>query len=177
MRFLLAILLLAPALAGFSQTSSPTPSATPLSGAAIPLWRCVLPGGTYEVAIRCIVSVSEHEYIVDGAARVTEVNVDTLGSMAVRFYYLEPLTPNSPIGLGQSAINKAQELAQNLATRAGQEEVWQKVVKSYPTTTHARTIEYRLESKDDLDKLFKSADKAFREARPGNFKGAGVSDQ
>ena len=60
------------------------------------MWRCELPGGIYEVALRSIISVSSHEYIVDGAARVTEVNVDTNGSMVVRFYLLEPITPTSP---------------------------------------------------------------------------------
>jgi hypothetical protein len=171
MRHIIFALLLAAAPPLLAQEPTPTPSATPLPGAAIPLWRCVLPGGTYEVALRSIVSVSEHEYLVDGVARVTEVNVDTVGNMAVRFYYLEPMTPNSPVGLGQTAINKAQEIAQNLAERTGQEEVWQKVVKNYPTTTHAHTIEYRLDSKDALDKLFKSADEAFRKNRTGAFKG------
>ena len=64
----------------------------------LPVWRCELPGGIYEVALRSIVSVSTHEYIVDGAARVTEANVDTTGSMTVRFYFLEPITPTSPLG-------------------------------------------------------------------------------
>jgi hypothetical protein len=177
MRHLASALLLATALPLFAQNPSPAPTPTPRPGAAIPIWRCELPGGTYEVALRSIVSVSQCEYIVDGAARVTEVNVDTDGNMAVRFYYLEPMTPNSPIGLGQSAINKAQEIAEEMASRTGQEEVWQKVMKNYPTTTHAHTIEYRLESKDQLDKLYKSASKAFREVRPGIFKGTGGGGQ
>jgi hypothetical protein len=151
MRLLLSILLLATALPLIAQTPTPTPQ----PGAAIPLWRCTLPGGTYEVDLRSVISVSQHEYIVDGVARVTEVNIDTAGSMIVRFYYIEPMTPNSPIGLGQSAINKAQEMAEQLAARTGQEEVWQKVIKSYPTSTHAHTIEYRLESKEQLDKLYR----------------------
>jgi hypothetical protein len=173
MRLIITALLVAAALPLFAQDTTSAPTPTPRPGAAIPIWRCELPGGTYEVALRYIVSVSQHEYLVDGVARVTEVNVDTDGSMSVRFYYLEPVTPNSPIGLGQSAINKAQEIAENLAERTGQEEVWKKVVKNYPTTTHSHTIEYRLESKDQLDKLYKSASKAFREARPGVFRATG----
>jgi len=140
----------------------PSPSPTPLLQSKLPLWTCKLPGGTYEVAVRSIISVSSHEYIVDGAARVTEVNIDTAGNSLVRFYYLEPLVPSSPIGLGQSAINKLQDYAKNGATRTGTEEIWEKVVKNYPTTTHAHTVEYRLETKDDLDKIFTSADTAFR---------------
>jgi hypothetical protein len=36
------------------------------------------------------------------------------------------------------------------------------VVKSYPTTTHARTVEYRLQSREELNKIFDAADEAFR---------------
>ena len=100
--------------------------------------------------------------IVDGVARVNEVNVDTAGNMAVRFYYIEPVVPNSPIGFGQSTINKAQEVLTEAAARTGQDEVWKKVVKNYPTTTHAHTIEYRVDSKDALNKIFTSAELAFR---------------
>lgn len=151
------------------RAQDPQATPTPMPG-GLPVWRCELPGGIYEVALRSIVSVSSHEYVVDGAARVTEVNVDTTGSMTVRFYYLEPITPTSPLGIGQSTINKAQEMAKELMDRTGQGEVWQKVVKNYPTTTHARTIEYRLESQDQLEKLFQSAETAFRLNRNTTFK-------
>jgi hypothetical protein len=36
------------------------------------------------------------------------------------------------------------------------------VTKSYPTTTHSRTVEYRLETKDDAKRIFDAADEAFR---------------
>ena len=147
-----------------------SPSPTPLPG-GLPVWRCELPGGTYEVALRSIVSVSSHEYIVDGAARVTEVNVDTTGSMTVRFYFLEPISATSPFGVGQSTLDKMQELAHEASDRTGQSDVWKKVVKSYPTTTHAHTIEYRIESLDSLTKIFNSAEGAFRTGRTTLFKG------
>ena len=146
-----------------AQTPQPSPGeSTPL---AAPIWKCALPGGTYEVALRSIVSVSIHEYLANGVARVNEVNIDTAGSALVRFYFLEPVTPNSPIGLGQSAIEKAKEVLEQAAERTGQEEVWKKVVKDYPTSTHAHTIEYRVETKEQLDKIFKSAELAFRTGR------------
>jgi len=140
---------------------TPTPSPAPTR---IPMWRCDMPGGSYEVAIRSILSVSTHEYIVDGVARVTELNIDTPGNLAVRFYYLEPIVPSSPIGIGQSAIDKAQELATEAAGRLtpGEEPPWEKVVKSYPTTTHAHTVEYRIDTKEQLQSLFNSVEQAFR---------------
>lgn len=150
-------------------TPSPSPGATPDLSGRVPLWICVTPGGTYEVALRSIVSVSNCEYILNGVARVSEMNIDTTGNMAVRFYYIEPLTPTSPLGIGQSTIDKAQEILGEAASRTGQDEVWKKVVKNYPTSTHAHTIEYRVDSKDDLDKIFKSAELAFRTFKPTTY--------
>lgn len=145
-------------LVSLAQTPSPSPSPT-----RMPMWRCDLPGGTYEVAIRSMLSVSTHEYVVDGIARVTEMNIDTPGTLAVRFYYLEPITPTSPVGVGQSTLDKVHEMAKEAVGRAVPgEPPWEKVVKNYPNSTHAHTVEYRLDSKDQLDRLFKSAEEAFR---------------
>lgn len=126
-----------------------------------PLFRCTLPGGVYEVAIGAIVAVTSHEYVVDGIARVTEVNIDTTGSLLARFYYIEPNAPAAPANLGAATIQKAQSLMQEAVDRSGQD-AWKKVVKNYPTTTHSRTVEYRLTSKDQLNKIFASAEEAFR---------------
>lgn len=148
---------------GQNPDGAASPAASP-SPTRIPMWRCDLPGGTYEVAIRSIISVSTHDYVVDGVARVTELNIETPGSVEVRFYYLEPVVGQSPIGIGQATIDKMKELATEASNRVspGEEPPWEKVVKSYPTTTHAHTVEYRLDSKDDVQTLFNSVDQAFR---------------
>jgi len=100
------IIFVAFAVATRAQSPSPTESPAPTPTSRLAIWRCELPGGTYEVALRAIVSVSVHEYVVDGVARVNEVNVDTQGNMAARFYYLEPTAAKSPLGVGQSAIDR-----------------------------------------------------------------------
>lgn len=169
---LLLSLIAAPAL--FAQQPAATPAAgqaTPSPNTAIAMWRATLPGGTYSVALRSIVSVSTHEYVVDGAARVTEVNIDTTGAALVRFYFIEPNTVAAPAGFGAATVEKAQQLLQEGAQRAGQDDVWKKVVKSYPTTTHTRTIEYRFGNKETLAKLFESAESAFRLNKNTVFKG------
>ena len=125
-------------------------------------WRCELPGGIYVVSLPTVSSVSTHEYVVDGAVRVTELTVATNSAVVARFYYLEPMVPKSPIGVGQSLIDKAQEKLQEGATRTQTEEVWKKVVKNYPTTTHAHTVEYRLDSVDQIKKVEKSLEDAWR---------------
>jgi hypothetical protein len=156
--FLLVLSLLGVSL--FAQAPAP-PSSADGAPAVIPLFRAKLPGGMYQVAVHAIVAVTSHEYVVDGIARVTEVNVDTNGSLLARFYYIEPQTPNSPLGLGTATIEKAEELFKQAANKTGQD-VWKKVIKNYPTTTHARTVEYRVQKREDLDKIFLGAEEAFR---------------
>jgi hypothetical protein len=163
------IIFLAFALAARAQSPSPTESPSPTPTSRLPIWRCELPGGTYEVALRAIVSVSMHEYVVDGAARVNEMNVDTQGNMSVRFYYLEPIAAKSPLGVGQSAIDRVGDLAREAGQRVGAEDVWQRVVKTYPTTTHAHTIEYRVESEDQLKQIFTSAQGAFESGKSATY--------
>jgi len=176
MRFLLLpFILFTTTFAAVAQVpgSAPSPSSspTPVAPGRIRQWRCTLPGGTYVVALNSIVSVAMHEYIVDGVARVTEMNVDTAGNALARFYFIEPMTPQSPLGIGQSTINKLQEMATDASTRTGQEEVWKKVSKTYPGSTHAHTIEFRVESLDELKKLFDSVDHAFREMKDTSYPG------
>lgn len=165
--FLLLLPLAAVAQIG-RPASSPSPAAPP-DRATQPMWRATLPGGTYTVALRTVTSVSTHEYIVDGIARVTEMTVDTTGSVIGRFYYLEPLVPNAVGGATQETIQHLQSAIAEASSLAGQEEVWKKVIKNYPTTTHAHTVEYRLDSLDDVNKLFASAEKAFRQNTDTNF--------
>jgi len=114
------------------------------------------------VNLATIASVSTHEYVVDAVARVTEFTVGTNSAVVARFYYLEPMVPKSPVGLGQSVIDKVQQRTEEAASRTGMEEVWKKVVKNYPTTTHAHTVEYRLDSLDQITKLQKSLENAWR---------------
>jgi hypothetical protein len=169
MRCILPLLALAAFSAGaFAQApAQPSGAQQPPSQANTtrPIWRANMPGGTYEIVVGAIVSVSSHEYIVDGAARVTEVNVDTSGQLSVRFYYIEPAAQSGPAGVGAATIGKVQNLLTEAAERSGTD-AWKKVVKSYPATTHARTVEYRLSSKDGLSKVFASASKCLRTGKP-----------
>lgn len=161
-------------------TPAANPSATPAATPAptnIALWRCSLPGGTYSVAVRSIVSVSQHEFAVaGGTARVTEVNIDTVGNTVARFYYIEPMAPSSPVGLGQSTISKIQDIVNDAGSRVtGGDEPWKKVVKDYPTSTHAHTVEYRLDSKEQVAAVFTSAEAAFRLQKNSTYTPAAAS--
>ena len=164
MRSILLLLLLSTAAfaqkSGSGTTPATPPAAPPPTTTTVPvtrnLWTCTLPGGSYQVLVSAILSVSQHEYVVDGAARVTEVNIDTAGQFAVRFYYIEPAVTAGPGGIGAATLGKVQGILTEAGERSGTD-AWKKVVKSYPATTHARTIEYRVSSKESLTQIFTSA--------------------
>ena len=152
-----------------SAAASPVPQAT-TSSRPDALWRCELPGGVYLVALRSVVSVSSHEFVVDGAARVTEVTVATASTVEARFYFLEPLTAAAPAPAA-ATLEQLQQKAQDLAAaHAPVDAVWQKVIKNYPATTHAHTVEYRLATKADLQSLRLSLEQAWTTGRGANFK-------
>jgi len=145
----------------FAQTPSPSPGVgnppSPAEGSTY--WTADLPGGTYTVAHHLIASVGIHQYTLEGGAtRVVEVSVDTLGSVQARFYALEVVNavPSLP---GASAVEYLQDKIREESDRlrsSATSEPWEKVLKTYPTTTHAHTIEYRLESAEQVQELYKN---------------------
>lgn len=129
-------------------------------------WRVELPKGIYMVALNNVSSIAMHEYIVDKSARVTELTISTIGTSEGRFYFVEPYVPN-PSGPGASSaqelLDKAQQRAKEAADRIGVgDALSSEVIKNYPATTHAHTVEYRLESKEQVKKLFESVEAAVR---------------
>ncbi len=144
------------------------PEATPANLRGI--WRAQMPAGDYLVNLSAITSLSQHEYTVEGAGKVTEVNIATQGSAIARFYFLEPALPQAPGGVGQSAIDLMKEKAEEAVGRAGAADIWSKVVKSYPVATHAHTIEYRVTNKETLSRLFKSAERSWTHGKGETFK-------
>lgn len=152
--------------------ASPAPTGTSAPGPN-GFWRCELPGGVYLVALRNIQSVSSHEYVVDGAARVTEVTVATASSVEARFYYLEPVGANaaSPVGASAATLQAMQQRVQDLAaSHSPVEPVWEKVIKNYPATTHAHTVEFRLGSKANLTQIEESLEQAWTTNKGSNLK-------
>lgn len=132
------------------------------------VWTAETPAGTYTVRLSTITSVSTHEYLVDATAKVTELTIATTGSEIARFYHISPVTPSIPSPLGQSGVNMVSDKLKETADRGAGE--WQKVVKNYPMTTHAHTIEYRVNSRETLLQIYKSAHKAWTEDRTDSIK-------
>jgi len=129
------------------------------------LWDGQLKNGNYIVRCNSIIALSKHEYISDGVARVVEVNLTLSSAMVVRFYFLEPYKPESgsnTVGAATQALDKAKGLFDQAAGRVSPDLAAPKVVKNYPTSTHAHTIEFVLKDEAQLNSLFGSLDRSFR---------------
>lgn len=131
-------------------------------------WEVNLSGGQYMVALNQIISVSRHQYVLDGALVVDEVTVDTNGQALVRFYYITPITDEMRgSGIASSAsrlVERGKELVDQGADRAGTK-IQDMVVKQFPHTTHAKEIEYRVLSAEALGAIYSSVKRAWETGR------------
>lgn len=124
-------------------------------------WEASFPGGNnYLVALGKIASVSKHEYIVQGAGRIHEVTVATDTSVVARFYFVD-VASGGTHSSAKALLNRAKEVAGEVADRTGTERIWEKVVKDYPVATHAHTVEFRLQSLGNLQALYSSVKNAW----------------
>ncbi|MEM1158796.1 MAG: hypothetical protein AAGH72_11145 [Verrucomicrobiota bacterium] len=131
------------------------------------IYMVTLPGGEYMVDLGRVTSVSLHKFYVDGAFAVHEVTVDTTGNTVARFYFVERnKDATAPRGIGQSLLDRAQNKVDEVKERAGLPDLLDEaVVKSYPTTTHAHTVEYRISSKEQLEKLYQDIKSKWQRVR------------
>lgn len=131
-------------------------------------WQAALDGGHYMVALDRISSVSRHRYVLDGAVIVDEVTVDTIGQALARFYFITPITGATASNAATKLVERGKELVDQAAERAGTD-VHNMVVKKYPETSHAKTIEYRILSEADLTSLYESVRTSWENGRGRKF--------
>jgi len=176
MKTLLSLLLVAIAPLAFGQAANPNtaPAAdkdAPYSDSLDPnkrFWSASLPGGSYMVALDRIASVSKHEYLLDGNLIITEVNIDTVGNTMLRIYQITPAAEYSNLQGAKKVVERGKELLDRVGQRTGTDPN-SMVHKTYPVTTHARTIEFRVENLDTLDALLASVSKAWIDGKGRQF--------
>lgn len=127
-------------------------------------WQARVGGGHFMVALSRIVSLSRHQYVLDGTLIVDEVTVDTEGEALTRFYHISPITDAVAANGVAGLASRGRELIDKAAQRAGTN-VQDMVVKKYPETTHARSIEYRVSSEQELSSLYSSVSSAWESGR------------
>jgi hypothetical protein len=150
--------------------SAITPATAQITENKAKFWEAILPGGEYMVNLETVTSISHHQYIVQAGVRVWEMTIADASSTVARFYVMEPLVPNDGSGPVNAAVNKATDLATRSAQNASIDPIFQRVVKDYPTSTHAHTVEYRLDSKTNLEAMYKHLRQALHTGIPGTFR-------
>lgn len=131
-------------------------------------WQATVGGGTFMVALDKIVSISRHKYLLDGSVIVDEVTVDTVGQALARFYFITPVTDTLPGNTVTGLTDRGKELLEGAAEQAGGG-LEKMVVKKYPDTTHAKSLEYRVESEQELKSLYTSVQNAWESGRGRKF--------
>jgi hypothetical protein len=131
-------------------------------------WQATVGDGHFMVALDRIVSVSRHQYAMDGGLIVDEVTVDTVGQALTRFYFIAPISEIAPGNTAANLAERGRELIDKAAERTGTR-VQDMVVKKYPDTTHAKSIEYRVASQAELKSLYGSLKTAWESGRGRQF--------
>ena len=125
-------------------------------------------GGHFMVPLDRIVSVSRQQYLLDGAVIVDEVTVDTTGQALARFYFLKPVSSAVPGNTVAGLASRGRDLLDKVARDKGVE-VQDMVVKKYPETSHAKSLEFRLLAEADLTALYNSVRNAWETGRGRQF--------
>ena len=176
MKTILYFFLLLAAPVAFAQTANPNPAPpnddeAPYTDKLDPhkrFWQASLPGGSYMVALDRIASVSKHEYLLDGNLIITEVNIDTVGSTTLRIYQITPAAEYSNLQGAKRVVERGKDLLDRAGQRTGSDPN-NMVHKSYPVTTHAKTIEFRVSELGTLDALLGSVRKAWLDGKGRRF--------
>lgn len=138
-----------------------------------PFWKAQLPGGRYMVSLQSIESLSVHTFLVDGVGQVTEMTVAIHSGVVARFYSISAPDVKMPGGIGQSIMEQAKEKANEVLERVGPVDALKTqstmVVKNYPETTHAHTVEYRLRTPEEVVALFVSLSEAWENSKETSF--------
>jgi hypothetical protein len=132
-------------------------------------WQCNINGGELMVAVDRIGSISKTQYLLDGGLLCTEVTIDTLGGQSLaRIYHVVPATEGTAANAVTKIVDRTKELVDTNAVRAGTR-LHEMVQKSYPTTTHAHTVEFRVMDVRDLDALYSSLKATWITGKGRNF--------
>ena len=125
-----------------------------------------LPGGKIAIDLKTITAIGLHSYTVDSTSRVWELTVDNGGNSLLRIYSVATISPSEP-PLDMVKI-ELESLAETVSKAVGVD-VWAKVQKNYPTSTHAKTVEYRVKTVKELLQLRKLLFKAWTSGSPGRI--------
>lgn len=111
-------------------------------------------GGTAQTCIRLssIVSVNIHTYMLDGATKITECTIDTLGNNSIRIY-----------GSGSERVQRTREQLSNtrdlIDGKTGGASRYPG--KKFPEGAYSHNIEFQVDSAAEVQKIYESVLKAW----------------
>ena len=136
-------------------------------------WQASVGGGHYMVALDRISSVSRHKYSAGwhGRSSMKSPSMPSArrwrGSTSSR-PVTDAVTGNSAGNAASRIVDRGRELIDKAADDAGTD-IHNMVVKKFPETTHAHTIEYRVLSAEELTGLYNSVRTAWETGRGRKF--------
>lgn len=113
------------------------------------------------VKINTITSISRQRYLLNGSLNVWELVIDTTGNNAIRIYCIE--TPGGKAGMTADLASRVPGMS--YVKEAGGLNGTECVTKTYPESTHAHSVEFRVQTPEALNKIQKSLMKALSTGR------------
>ncbi len=134
-------------------------------------------------------SISKQEYITSGY-RVVEINIVTAGNGLLRIYHSRALrlgelqaamadgadAAGVPSAIQRSPVPPGVQQMADRASAVAEAMTSDTVMKEYPLATHARTIEYRVQTRSELLDLFDQLQKHWLK-EPAYYEGGQIVDE
>jgi hypothetical protein len=118
-------------------------------------WQGNINGDEIMVAVDRIGSISRATYVLNGAVIVHEVVIDTLGGQSLtKIYCFTPITDGMAANGLTKVVDRARDLVDNQAARAGTK-VHQMVNKT-SDSVRAHSVEFQLQTVQEIDALYGS---------------------
>lgn len=139
-----------------------------------PLWIGNFASGQFVINLNKVVCIAKQSYVLDATLFVREVTIDTSGgSSQIRIYCIEPLTEKASNNALDIINDRAKGLGKNASAKVAEGVNPETVVtKSYPTTTHAHTIEFRVATPQEIDLCYTSILNAYKSGKGRVFTAA-----
>lgn len=146
-------------------------------------------GQAYYAKEATVRSISIQEYVTT-TFRVLELNIVSDGNALVRIYHSRPMSPSELTAAVADATAAAGapssivpgQLPSSITTMAAKAMATSDsltgttVIKEYPLATHARTIEYRMRSRNELIELYSELEKHWKK-EPAYFEDGQIVDE
>jgi hypothetical protein len=144
---------------------------TPQNKPTFPLWTAPLPNaqGSYAVSLNSICSVALEKYDLkfdDKVFPITECSIETVGGKTARFYFVDEDKREKKDGPVEQAKDAIASVVPGMEENSEKDQKKLRVVKIYPESALAGTVEYRLSSEKKVTDLYQNLRDAWVASAP-----------